>query len=215
MGTGAAFWFNSYPAGPWIVAAGFCVLLVHAVRLVRHRDRRVGAPALQQEGRHVVPLEHELVHLQRGDVLRGVLRRAVLHPQRVGARSRQRIDRALLWPDYAAQWPTVGPYIQQAFSPMAAIGIPLLNTIILVTLRRHADARAPRAEGRAPRRAQVLAVHHDRARLHVPGLPGVRVHARVQRAQPQALDGRLRLDVLHADRLPRLPRDDRRDHADA
>src|SRR5574339_275491 len=27
MGSGAAFWFNSYPAGPWMVAAGFCVLL--------------------------------------------------------------------------------------------------------------------------------------------------------------------------------------------
>ena len=26
MGTGAAFWFNQYPAGPWIVLAGFCVL---------------------------------------------------------------------------------------------------------------------------------------------------------------------------------------------
>jgi len=38
-----------------------------------------------------------------------------------------------LWPNYAAQWPTVGPYIQQQFSPMGAIGIPLLNTIILVT----------------------------------------------------------------------------------
>src|SRR6476646_7827121 len=28
MGTGAAFWFNGYSPGPWMVAAGFCVLLV-------------------------------------------------------------------------------------------------------------------------------------------------------------------------------------------
>src|SRR5436190_19945235 len=39
----------------------------------------------------------------------------------------------LLWPEYASQWPTVGPYIKQQFSPMGAIGIPLLNTIILLT----------------------------------------------------------------------------------
>jgi len=28
MGTGAAFWFNGYPPGPWVVLAGFCFLLV-------------------------------------------------------------------------------------------------------------------------------------------------------------------------------------------
>ena len=39
----------------------------------------------------------------------------------------------VLWPDYSAQWPTVGPYFKEQFSPMAAMGIPLLNTIILLT----------------------------------------------------------------------------------
>ncbi len=32
-----------------------------------------------------------------------------------------------------AMWPTNGPYLKDAFTPMAAIGIPLLNTIILVS----------------------------------------------------------------------------------
>ena len=39
----------------------------------------------------------------------------------------------VLWPDYASQWPTVGPYFKQQFTPMGAMGIPLLNTIILLT----------------------------------------------------------------------------------
>src|SRR4029450_9468072 len=39
----------------------------------------------------------------------------------------------ILWPDYASQWPTVGPYFKEHFSPMGAMGIPLLNTIILLT----------------------------------------------------------------------------------
>jgi cytochrome c oxidase subunit 3 len=42
-------------------------------------------------------------------------------------------DSKLLWPDYTSAWPTVGPYIREQFTPMAAMGIPLLNTIILVS----------------------------------------------------------------------------------
>jgi cytochrome c oxidase subunit 3 len=37
-----------------------------------------------------------------------------------------------IWPDYTAAWPTVGPYIKSQFTPESAIGIPLLNTIILL-----------------------------------------------------------------------------------
>ena len=50
----------------------------------------------------------------------------------------------LLWPDYTSGWPTVGPYIKEQFTPMGAIGIPLLNTIILlssgftITMAHHA-----------------------------------------------------------------------------
>jgi cytochrome c oxidase subunit 3 len=39
----------------------------------------------------------------------------------------------LIWPDYTSGWPTVGPYIKEQFTPMGAIGIPLLNTIILLS----------------------------------------------------------------------------------
>ena len=59
------------------------------VRLVRHGDRRVGEAALQPQGGHVVPLEHGLVHLLRGDVLQRVLRRALLRADPIGAGSRQ------------------------------------------------------------------------------------------------------------------------------
>jgi cytochrome c oxidase subunit 3 len=38
-----------------------------------------------------------------------------------------------VWPGYVGTWPTVGPYWNTVFTPMAAIGIPLINTIILVT----------------------------------------------------------------------------------
>jgi cytochrome c oxidase subunit III len=43
------------------------------------------------------------------------------------------LDNKLLWPNYVAAWPTNGPYLREPFTPMAAIGIPLLNTFILVS----------------------------------------------------------------------------------
>ncbi len=43
------------------------------------------------------------------------------------------IDAKLLWPEYAAVWPTAGPYLKEVFSPMGAWGIPAINTALLLT----------------------------------------------------------------------------------
>lgn len=43
------------------------------------------------------------------------------------------IDAKLLWPDFAATWPTSGPYLKEVFSPMGAWGIPAINTALLLT----------------------------------------------------------------------------------
>ncbi|MES2498931.1 MAG: cytochrome c oxidase subunit 3 [Pseudomonadota bacterium] len=39
----------------------------------------------------------------------------------------------LLWPDYTAIWPTAGPGLDAQFTPMAAWGIPAINTLILLS----------------------------------------------------------------------------------
>lgn len=39
----------------------------------------------------------------------------------------------MLWPGYAGRWPTAGPGIGEQFTPMAAWGIPAINTLILLT----------------------------------------------------------------------------------
>ena len=39
----------------------------------------------------------------------------------------------LIWPNYSSEWPTVGPYIVERFTPMGPTGIPLLNTMILLS----------------------------------------------------------------------------------
>ncbi len=40
---------------------------------------------------------------------------------------------ALLWPGFSAQWPSAGPAFAEAFSPMAAWGIPAINTMLLLS----------------------------------------------------------------------------------
>src|SRR3989440_2831226 len=39
----------------------------------------------------------------------------------------------LIWPGFKPTWPTAGPGITEQFTPMEAIGIPALNTLILLT----------------------------------------------------------------------------------
>ena len=43
------------------------------------------------------------------------------------------LDHKLLWPDFTAQWPTAGPGFAEKFTPMAAWGVPAINTLILLT----------------------------------------------------------------------------------
>ena len=40
---------------------------------------------------------------------------------------------ALLWPGFTAHWPSAGPNFSEAFTPMAAWGIPAINTMLLLT----------------------------------------------------------------------------------
>jgi cytochrome c oxidase subunit 3 len=43
------------------------------------------------------------------------------------------LENKLLWPGYSAQWPTAGPTFPDPFTPMAAWGIPALNTLLLLS----------------------------------------------------------------------------------
>jgi cytochrome c oxidase subunit 3 len=40
---------------------------------------------------------------------------------------------ALLWPGFTAAWPSAGPGFTEAFTPMAAWGLPALNTLLLLS----------------------------------------------------------------------------------
>ena len=206
LGMGAAFWMNGVLPGPWMVAAGFAVLLLMLFgwfgTVIGESEARLYNKKVDASFRWSMSwfIFSEVMFF-------AAFFGALFYIRNLAVPDLGSLTSKLLWPDYGAAWPTVGPYIKEQFTPMGAIGIPLLNTIILLssgftlTVAHHALQAGP------PWRAQAVAVRDDRAGLHVHRLPGVRVHPRVQRAQPEAHDRRLRLDVLHADRLSRLARD--------
>jgi cytochrome c oxidase subunit 3 len=43
------------------------------------------------------------------------------------------LDNKLLWPEFSAQWPVAGPGLNEKFTPMGAMGIPALNTLLLLS----------------------------------------------------------------------------------
>ncbi len=42
-------------------------------------------------------------------------------------------DSKLIWPDFTATWPVAGPGLKENFTPMGAMGIPALNTLLLLS----------------------------------------------------------------------------------
>jgi cytochrome c oxidase subunit 3 len=133
LALGAAFWFNAYAFGPWLVAAGFAVLIFMLFGWF-------GRVIHESEGR----LYNKKVDLSfRWSMSWFIFSEVMFFAAFFGALFYIRnlsvpglgdsMTGRILWPNYASQWPTVGPYFKEQFTPMGAMGIPLLNTIILLT----------------------------------------------------------------------------------
>jgi cytochrome c oxidase subunit III len=132
MGSGAAFWMNSVAAGPWMLLAGFCVLLVMLFGWF-------GTVIGESEGhRYSSQVDMSFRWSMGWFIFSEVMFfaaffGALFYIRNLSVPDLGSLDSKLLWPNYAAAWPTVGPYLKEQFTPMGAIGIPLLNTIILLT----------------------------------------------------------------------------------
>jgi cytochrome c oxidase subunit 3 len=143
MGMGAAFWFNSVAAGPWMVLAGFCVLLV---MMFGWFGKVIDESEGHQYNKRVdLSFRWSMSWFIFSEVMFfGAFFGALFYVRNVSVPDLGGLTSKLLWPDYTGGWPTDGPYKQELFTPMAAIGIPLLNTIILlssgftVTIAHHA-----------------------------------------------------------------------------
>ena len=132
MGSGAAFWFNGYPAGPWMVAVGFCVLLFMLFGWF-------GTVIGESEGH----LYNKKVDLSfRWAMSWFIFSEVMFFAAFFGALFYARVyslpwlgdpENRLLWPDFAAHWPSAGPYRPSEFTPMGAWGIPAINTLLLLS----------------------------------------------------------------------------------
>ena len=132
MASGAAMWLNTAALGPYLVAAGFAVLIYMLFGWF-------GTVIRESEGgkfNHQVDISFRwgmswfiFSEVMFFAAFFGVL----FYVRNLSVPQLGDLEQKLLWPDYTAAWPTNGPYLKEAFTPMAAIGIPLLNTILLVS----------------------------------------------------------------------------------
>jgi cytochrome c oxidase subunit 3 len=132
MGMGAAFWMNSIGAGPWMVAAGFVVLLVMLFgwfgSVIRESEGHLYSKRVDLSFRWSMSwfIFSEVMFF-------AAFFGALFYVRNISVPDLGSLGQRLLWPDFTAAWPTDGPYIDQKFTPMGAIGIPLLNTILLLS----------------------------------------------------------------------------------
>jgi cytochrome c oxidase subunit 3 len=132
MGMGAAFWFNRVAAGPWMVLTGFAVLLVMMFgwfgKVIGESEGRMYNQKVDLSFRWSMGwfIFSEVMFF-------AAFFGALFYVRNLSVPDLGSLTSKLVWPDYTAAWPTVGPYIREQFTPMGAMGIPLLNTIILLS----------------------------------------------------------------------------------
>ncbi|HET7160298.1 MAG TPA: cytochrome c oxidase subunit 3 [Burkholderiales bacterium] len=133
MAFGAAAWFNGAGAGKYSVFAGLAVLfymLAGWFSQVAHES---------EGGQYNAQVDASFRWGMSWFIFSEVMffgaffgalyyMRVLTVPDLGGLESQQ-----LLWPGFKPTWPTAGPGIEEQFTPMGAMGIPALNTLILLT----------------------------------------------------------------------------------
>jgi cytochrome c oxidase subunit 3 len=132
MATGLVAWIHEMTWGPVCLAAGFAVLLYMLFGWF-------GAVVRESEG----GLFNKQVDVSfRWSMSWFIFSEVMFFAAFFGALYYARVfsvpwlsdlDNKALWPGYDGHWPSSGPYIPKAFTPMGAWGIPALNTLLLLS----------------------------------------------------------------------------------
>jgi cytochrome c oxidase subunit III len=132
MASGAASWFNGWQPGRYVVLAGLLVLVFMMVRWFGDviRESEAGRYGRWED----VSFRWGMSWFIFSEVMFfGAFFGALFYARLFSIPDLGDIDSKILWPDFQAQWPSAGPGFKDPFSPMAAWGIPAINTLLLLS----------------------------------------------------------------------------------
>jgi cytochrome c oxidase subunit 3 len=133
MALGAVFLFNGHPPG-WVgIAAGLMVLIFMMVRWF-------GDIIRESEGGKYGAWEDRSFRwgmswfIFSEVMFFGAFFGALFWIRQISVPDLSTIEsNALMWPGFTSHWPSAGPTFAEPFTPMAAFGIPAINTMLLLS----------------------------------------------------------------------------------
>jgi len=132
MAAGAVMGMNGVPLGPWAVLLG-------TVALVYMMFRWFGQVAGESEkGLYSAQVDLSFRWGMSWFIFSEVMFfaaffGALFYARVLSVPDLASIDSRLLWPDFSSVWPSAGPNFAGRFTPMAAWGVPAINTLLLLS----------------------------------------------------------------------------------
>jgi cytochrome c oxidase subunit 3 len=129
---GAATWINRGPAGPYILAAG-AALLVYMLfgwfgTVIRESEAGLYNTQVDRSYRWAMAW-----FIFSESIFFAAFFGALFYIRWHAVPDLASADTGELWPGFKGGWPTIGPGIEGRLIPMRPTGIPLINTLILLT----------------------------------------------------------------------------------
>ena len=133
LASGAASWMNKVAAGPWLLGAGFCVLVYMLFgwfgTVIRESEGGLNSKMVDQSFRWSMSwfIFSEVMFF-------AAFFGALFYVRTLSVPDLASGDTgAMLYSGFSNAWPNAGPGAKEHFEPMAAWGIPAINTLILLT----------------------------------------------------------------------------------
>jgi len=132
LASGAVLWMNKFASGPYVVLTGFVVLLYMLFAWFgRVIDESEGGKYNKQVD---VSFRWGMSWFIFSEVMFfAAFFGALFYIRVLSVPDLASAEQQLLWPGFSADWPSAGPKFAEQFTPMGAVGIPLINTLLLLS----------------------------------------------------------------------------------